>query len=116
MKDMNNNHLIEVILFIGATIGGLSLGAGVFPHCDDVNNFIYSKMYGLRILVAVIIGLMVFIGIFDLLGLSKKPKPTRQAKAFATGLGLGMTIFQVASIIMNSDCFRDSWLLPIPSG
>lgn len=113
---MNDDHLKEAIIFILAVVGGFFPAAALYPHCDDVDNLIYSKLYGLRIIVAVIIGLMAFIGIVDLLGLSKKPKQLRQAKAFATGLGLGIIIFQVIGIVMDSDCFRDSWMLALPSG
>lgn len=109
----NDNLLKLVIFFIFAVIGGFSVAAALVPHCDDVDDYLYSKFHHVRILVVIIIGLMTIIGIVDLLGYSKRIK---EAKTFATGLGLGMTIFQIFAIIMASDCFRDSWLLPIPSG
>lgn len=116
MEDTNDYHMIEITIFIVSVISGFFPAAALFPHCDDVGNFIYSKLFTIRIVTGFIIGLITLIGIIDVLGLGRRPNHVRQAKAFAIGLGLGMTIYQIISIIMNSNCFRVSWLLPFPSG
>lgn len=110
---MNDEQLrSSIILFISAVLGFFP-AAGLLTYCGDINGQ-YSGLFFIKIIVAIIIACMSIIGIIDLFGLSKKHKEAMDAKAFAAGLGLGMTIFQILAFAVNSDCFKNSGPLPLP--